>query len=84
MVKHNGRYAVAGNVGLVDQLTLPGHKSVLTVRASKSDIDAYAKGTLTAEDFAKHALITTYTSGSGGAGPEGIFVGAGSGGKARF
>ena len=37
-----------------------GSTTTLTIRAKKSDVDAFAKGTLKPEDFQKKVAITTY------------------------
>jgi hypothetical protein len=44
----------------------PGRGSILTMRAKKSDVDAYAKGKLTLEEFRKKTVQTIYQGGGSG------------------
>lgn len=53
-------YALSGQGG--------GGRSVMTIRAKKSDIDAFAKGKIEVDDFRKKLTITTYQTASGGDG----------------
>jgi hypothetical protein len=49
-------------------------RTILTIRVSKAEIDTYAKGKTSAEDFAKRARITTYTDDAPG-GADGLMIG---------
>jgi hypothetical protein len=71
-----------GNNFIATEPVIPARRTVLTVRASKSDIDAYAKGKLSTEGFQKHALVTAYTGDSGTA-QDGLEIGNYVG-RARF
>lgn len=51
----------------------PGRGSVMTIRVKKSDVDAFAKGKLDPDDFAKKASVTTYAADTGGWGGVGAF-----------
>jgi hypothetical protein len=51
----------------------PGRGSVMTIRVKKSDVDAFAKGKLDLDDFAKKASVTTYAADTGGWGGVGAF-----------
>src|SRR5262249_25111064 len=55
------RTNAGGDTLIINQAGIPPRKTILTMRASKADIDSYAKGKLTAEDFEKRVAITTYT-----------------------
>ena len=50
-----------------------GRGSVMTIRAKKTDVDAFAKGKLDPDDFAKKASVTTYAADTGGWGGAGAF-----------
>ncbi len=67
-LKNNPPGTLGGNIEFVEPQTAVSGRTVLTLRARKSEIDAYAKGSLTPEEFAKRARITTYTDemGEGG------------------
>jgi len=43
-----------------------GRGSVMTIRAKKTDVDAFAKGKLDPNDFAKKVSVTTYAADTGG------------------
>jgi len=57
-------------------------QSILTLRAKKSDIDAFAKGKLGLDDFQKRAQIATYPGSAGGVGS--MSFGGGGGGSGTF
>jgi hypothetical protein len=84
VVKRNSPGALGGNLITADQPTSPARKTILTIRATKSEIDAYAQGKLTSEEFKKHARITTYSGGATGGGADGVVFGGGYGGRTRF
>ena len=50
-----------------------GRGSVMTIRAKKTDVDAFAKGKLDPNDFAKKVSVTTYAADTGGWGGGGAF-----------
>lgn len=86
--KNNPPGTLGGNLEVLEQPAQVSRRTVLTIRASKGDIDAYAKGGLSAEEFHKHARVTAYTDDARGSGFEGL-IGAGGGGgayggRARF
>jgi|SRR5579862_9126084 len=64
VAKNNSQGTFGGNF-ITTEPIIPSRRTVLTIRASKSDIDAYAKGKLSSEGFQKHALVTAYTGDSG-------------------
>jgi hypothetical protein len=86
--KNNPPGALGGNFEVADQPGSISRRTILTIRATKTDIDSYAKGSLTAEEFQKHARITAYTDDARGAGFDGLTGGGGLGGvytgRARF
>jgi hypothetical protein len=47
--------------------------TTLTIRATKADVDDFAKGKLTSEEFQKKAKLTTYLGGGDGDGGTGLF-----------
>jgi DNA-binding protein H-NS len=51
----------------------PSRGSVMTIRVKKADVDAFAKGKLEPDAFAKKALATTYAADSSGWGGVGVF-----------
>ncbi|MEW6307204.1 MAG: hypothetical protein AB1705_27440, partial [Verrucomicrobiota bacterium] len=53
---------------LLTKTSRPLDRTVLTVRAKKSDIDAFAKGSLSQPQFEKKAVFSTYRA-SGGSSP---------------
>lgn len=57
-----GGYAAAGGraATIVRSLTASSGETVMTIRAKKADVDAFAKGDLKLEDFQKKVSITTY------------------------
>jgi hypothetical protein len=66
-----------GDMMLWQEADGPRRQTMLTVRVKKADIDAYAKGKLSPEDFQKRARLTAYNSGSGGGvvgGEAGVFI----------
>jgi hypothetical protein len=71
------------NLVTIDQPGSPSKRTIMTVRASKSEIDAFAKGKLTLEEFQKHAKVTTYTGDAMRGAADGVVVG-GYSGRARF
>ena len=73
----------AANVIVADQGIRPSRRTVLTLRASKGDIDAYAKGKFNRGDFEKRTRITTYTADSPAGISEGL-AGGGGGGRIGF
>jgi hypothetical protein len=85
VVKHNTHATAGGNLWASDQAALPVRRTILTVRVSKADIDAYAKGALSHEDFEKRARITTYAAPpTGGISDVMVGEGFGFGGGTRF
>lgn len=58
--KANPPGALGGNIIAAEQPTA-AKRTILTLRARKSDIDDYAKGNMPAEQFHKRAQLTTYT-----------------------
>lgn len=50
-------------------------RTIMTIKVTKSEIDACAKGKLPIDEFHKRARITAYTGDSSGASPEGIAIG---------
>jgi hypothetical protein len=88
VVKHKG--TLDGNGVPADEAPMPARpdrvdaieagprhaarRTILTIRVSKAEIDAYAKGKTSAEDFAKRARITTYTGDAPG-GADGLMIG---------
>jgi len=71
----------AGNGGAepvsVEQLATASKRSVLTIRATKAEIDAFAQGKVTSESFQKKAMMTAYTSDAGSFGGDTLFWDAG-------
>ena len=55
------------------------HGTIMTLRAKKADIDAFAKGRVNAEQFRTHVRIETYASGPAGDGAT-VFGKSGGGG----
>jgi hypothetical protein len=55
-----------GGATMVSIENAPGRGSILTMRAKKSDIDAYAKGKLTLDEFRKKTVQTVYQGGGSG------------------
>ncbi|HLH56207.1 MAG TPA: hypothetical protein VKY92_21580 [Verrucomicrobiae bacterium] len=53
----------------------PGRRTVMTIRALKSEIDALSKGAMSPEAFQKHARVTTYMGDSNGLSPDAIAMG---------
>jgi hypothetical protein len=77
----NAPGGLGGNAISVDQMGFPAKRSVMTIRVTKSEIDAYAKGKMTLQDFQKRARFTTYTGDSTAGAADGLVVG-GFGGRA--
>lgn len=79
------RAGAPGNAGpepvSVEQLTTPSKRTVLTIRVSKAEIDAFAQGKLKPESFQKQAQITAYTGDAGGFGGDSLIWDAG---RAKF
>jgi hypothetical protein len=75
VVKGNQPAAKGANVVTADQVFPGSRRTILTIRARKSDIDEYAKGKLGAEEFQKRAQLTAYTGGGGGGSPESLLMG---------
>jgi len=74
-VVKNGQPGNGGmNVIGADQLISGGRRTILTIRARKSEIDDYAKGKVSPEEFQKHSRLTAYT-GDGGGGLETLLIG---------
>ncbi|HVV70720.1 MAG TPA: hypothetical protein VHI52_04335, partial [Verrucomicrobiae bacterium] len=87
--------AAAGHAGMAVSGVRPGELALisgpyggaqkgtmLTIRAKKSDIDAFAKGQINAEEFAKAAQVAVYESETGG--EMGWFTGPTTGGGAGW
>jgi hypothetical protein len=74
MVKTNPRGTLGGNLEFLDQPGIAGRRTVLTIRASKADVDSYASGKLSREEFQQHAQITAYTSDTAGGSPDGLVI----------
>ena len=81
VTKRNAAGAVGANVVLTEEAMLPSRRTMLTLRASKADIDAYAKGKLNRGDFEKRARITTYTGDSPAEAGDGVVIGGAAGRK---
>jgi hypothetical protein len=75
-----GGGASGGSSGSMETRNGPARQSVLTLRVKKEDVDAFAKGKLSRDEFQKRAQMSTYTVSSDGAGA-GSFGGAGFGGR---
>jgi hypothetical protein len=58
----------------------PSRGSTMTIRAKKSDVDAFAKGKLNADEFRKKAAITTYPGNANAGGGNSPFVRSSGGG----
>jgi hypothetical protein len=66
----------------IDQFGVPSKKTVLTIRVTKEQIDAFAHGKLNVEAFQKKAQMTVYMGDAGSPGGDNfIFDG---GGRAKF
>lgn len=72
LFKNNPPGTLGGNFMTLDQPGAVSRRTVLTMCASKKDIDAYAKGSLSTEQFRKSAKITAYTEDAGAGMPEGL------------
>ena len=83
IVKNHAPANPGANAFAADQLMSPSRRTILTLRVSKADIDSYAKGKLSSQEFEKHARITTYTGDPAG-GAEGLVVGGFYNGRNRF
>lgn len=84
LFKNNAPGGLGGNFELIEQPSL-SRRTVLTIRASKSQIDAYAKGRVTAEEFKQHARIAAYADDSSPGGFDGMALGGGAAiGRNRF
>jgi hypothetical protein len=69
-----------GAILTTDPTASGARRTVLTIRASKSEIDAFASGKLSPEEFQKHARVTAYIGDSSGASADFLTVdGAGVG-----
>ena len=62
VAKNNPPGTLGGNIIAADQAPRSPRRTVMTIRARKSEIDDYAKGKLSPEEFQKHALLTAYTA----------------------
>jgi hypothetical protein len=62
------------NVVTADQPASSARRTILTMRARKTEIDDYAKGKLSPEEFHKRARLTAYT-GDSSVGPESLLMG---------
>jgi hypothetical protein len=81
---NNKANATSGaNTVVLDQVIPRARRTILTIRVSKSDIDSYAKGKLSAGEFEKRAKITTYTGDPAG-GPDNLVIGDSYIGRNRF
>jgi hypothetical protein len=60
----NGSTSVYRSVSKSMSISSSSGKTVLTLKASKADIDAYASGKLSQEEFTKKVSITPYTDSS--------------------
>lgn len=84
LFKNNSPGGLGGNFELIEQPSL-SWRTVLTIRASKSQIDAYAKGRVTAEEFKQHARIAAYADESSPGAFDGMALGGGNTiGRNRF
>jgi hypothetical protein len=79
-IKNNSPGTLGGNIMIADQPSA-GRRTVLTLRAKKSEIDSYAKGKLSPEDFRKHVRLIAYAGDSSPTSNE--FLDAGSFGSSR-
>jgi hypothetical protein len=79
-MKNNPPGTLGGNIMVADKLSA-GRRTVLTLRAKKSEIDSYAKGKLSPEDFRKHVRLIAYTGDSSASSNE--ILDAGGFGSAR-
>ena len=74
-IKGNPPAADGGNFVLAAQPGVPARRSVLTLRARKSEIDEFAKGKLSLEQFQKHAPLSAYTADATSSSGEGFAFG---------
>ena len=58
----------------------PSRGTIMTIRVKKSDVDSFAKGKVSPEEFQKRARITTYATSADSGNSELGWVGGGSGG----
>jgi hypothetical protein len=84
----NGRFkAVKGKEGAAvitaDHLISTAKRTILTIRARKTDIDQYAKGKIGADDFRKRVLQTAYT-GDAAVAADNLTLSGFGGGRAGF
>ena len=59
-------------------ILLPPRGTIMTIRVKKSDVDAFAQGKLSADEFRTKAAITAYAGDTGG------WAGGGGGGAFGF
>lgn len=84
-VKHNvAPGTLGGNTVAVDQSAAAFRRTILTLRLSKADIDGYAKGKLSSEEFEKRARITTYAGDPAGGPGDAFVLGGVYNGRNRF
>jgi hypothetical protein len=76
VMKANPAGGMGGDIVSVDQPASLARRTMMTLRVSKAQIDAYSKGKIGLEEFQKHAQITTYTGDAVGGGAD-VFVGGG-------
>jgi hypothetical protein len=66
-LKNNPPGTLGGNL---EQPIPAARQTILTIRATKADIDAFAKGKLASDEFQKHAKVITYTGDPGSPAPD--------------
>jgi len=71
----------AGKELNLEQLASSSKRTVLTIRVTKAEIDKFAQGKLTAEDFRKQAQMTAYTSDAAGSAGDSLILDYG---RAKF
>lgn len=64
--KNNQPGTLGGNFVATESIA-SARRTVMTIRTSKAEIDAYSKGKLSPEEFQKHTRVTAYTGDSGAA-----------------
>jgi len=82
MVKNKG--ADGANVVVADAPISQARRTVLTIRVRKSEVDDYAKGKISLEDFEKRAQLTAYTGDSAGPAGDAFLTGGGYVGRTKF
>lgn len=76
--------APGANVMVANPAATRSHRTILTIRVTKADADAYAKGKVSPQDFERHACITAYAGEPAGGAAEELTVGGYYPGRPRF